>query len=429
MPKGKTKNFCRKCEIKHYPPVGKKCQIAREQAVATEVEAILGDDSTRSTRSSARTEGTTLAPSVPHINNDSVAQGGVVLSSQTTSSRQETAGGSGSTGLGQVSVDQLDCSMRGGHELSQPSVDREPSHLPGGDDAVQIQQQILEQLDRVNRRLDAVERRSTPAECRPSQPGQPRQKLSRTFYAKPQSSRHKAYYEYSESDSDSEALPDIDTIRTSDAIQREVDHRLASLRNPPKSGKAFAKLKSQRGGDVDVLIRNRVAWPHESVLSGTSRQRVTYDQLSLPQFVQGFCKNMLQEPDLGVRHHMLTYLSELMEDTVDFSWQSAKAAHAVLLCDMEQGNVSWQETHKIDRIRRAHAQRHTAIRQNQSRSTSGSKPWFCKQYQSGNCSHKRDHELNGRLQKHICSFCLSLGKVFSHPEKDCYQAKKQPKNE
>ena len=137
---------------------------------------------------------------------------------------------------------------------------------------------------------------------------------------------------------------------------------------------------------------------------------------------------MIQEADPGVRHHMLTYLSDLMEDTVDFSWQSAKAAHAVLLCDMEQGNVSWSETQKIDRIRRAHAQRHNTARQNQ-KPTYGSKPWFCKQYQSGNCAHKKDHEMNGRLQKHVCSFCLSLGKMFSHPEKDCYQAKKYSKNE
>ena len=37
------------------------------------------------------------------------------------------------------------------------------------------------------------------------------------------------------------------------------------------------------------------------------------------------------------RENMLNYLSDVMEDTTDFSWQGAKASHAVLLCDMERG--------------------------------------------------------------------------------------------
>ena len=36
---------------------------------------------------------------------------------------------------------------------------------------------------------------------------------------------------------------------------------------------------------------------------------------------------------------MVSYLSDLMEDATDFSWQGAKAAHAVLLCEMERGHL------------------------------------------------------------------------------------------
>ena len=35
---------------------------------------------------------------------------------------------------------------------------------------------------------------------------------------------------------------------------------------------------------------------------------------------------------------MLLYLSELMEDTTDFAWTDAKAAHAVVLCEIERGH-------------------------------------------------------------------------------------------
>ena len=51
---------------------------------------------------------------------------------------------------------------------------------------------------------------------------------------------------------------------------------------------------------------------------------------------------------------MLDYLIALLDDSNDFSWQAAKASHAVLLCQMAQGEIaSWSETKTIDWIRRA----------------------------------------------------------------------------
>ena len=56
---------------------------------------------------------------------------------------------------------------------------------------------------------------------------------------------------------------------------------------------------------------------------------------------------------------MLDYMISLFDDANDFSWNAAKASHAVLLCRMEQGEVKdYSQTEKIDKIRRANAQRH-----------------------------------------------------------------------
>ena len=44
-----------------------------------------------------------------------------------------------------------------------------------------------------------------------------------------------------------------------------------------------------------MSVKRKVSWPHEPILSGVSRQRVTHDQLSLTQWVQGFCKNILEQ--------------------------------------------------------------------------------------------------------------------------------------
>ena len=75
----------------------------------------------------------------------------------------------------------------------------------------------------------------------------------------------------------------------------------------------------------------------------------------------GFFRTMREESSIQNRDFMLDYLINLLEDATDFSWASAKATHAVLLCRMEQGEIrSWSETEKIDRVRRAHAQRHVS---------------------------------------------------------------------
>ena len=70
-------------------------------------------------------------------------------------------------------------------------------------------------------------------------------------------------------------------------LQLKVDQRLQELSNLAKSG-TISKLKSQRGGNVDVLVKNRVRWPHEHVLSGLNKERISYDQLNITQWVAEF---------------------------------------------------------------------------------------------------------------------------------------------
>ena len=115
---------------------------------------------------------------------------------------------------------------------------------------------------------------------------------------------------------------------------------------------------SHRGG-VDVFVKRQVKWPQEFVLSGTHKERVTYDQLTVSQWMAGFCRSMREEKNSEMRDYMLDYLISLLDDSQDFSWAAAKASHAVLLCRMEQGEIEdYSKVDKIDRIRRAHAQRH-----------------------------------------------------------------------
>ena len=66
-------------------------------------------------------------------------------------------------------------------------------------------------------------------------------------------------------------------------------------------------------------MKTKVAWPDETILGFVNRQRINYDQLSLTQWVHGFCQNILDEPSAKRRNVMVAYMGELMEDTTDFS--------------------------------------------------------------------------------------------------------------
>ena len=132
-----------------------------------------------------------------------------------------------------------------------------------------------------------------------------------------------------------------------------------------------------------MLVAKTVAWPQESILGGLTKQHISYDQLSLTQFTQGFLRNILDEPDQGAREFMLWYFMDLMEDATDFSWANVKAAHAVLLCEMERGMVTWQDTNRIEHICHAHSQKYSKPRQNWDKfhdSVSNKTPLFCKPF-------------------------------------------------
>ena len=222
-------------------------------------------------------------------------------------------------------------------------------------DGQQLQLEILQQLQKMTQRLDKVEERmSTTAVT--STPDKP-ELSSDTFLEsiKPSKSKQSKYVS-SSSSSDESDVSSLELLKSSH-VQSKVDTRIKDLN---QSSRATGKLKykSLRGGDVDVQVRHKVHWPHEAILSGVSRQRVAYDQLSLTQWVHGFCKNILEEKSESRKDSMITYLDDLMEDATDFSWQGAKAAHAVLLCEMERGSLTWEDTDRIDRVRRAHAQKH-----------------------------------------------------------------------
>ena len=109
-------------------------------------------------------------------------------------------------------------------------------------------------------------------------------------------------------------LPTAATLRRSADLQREVDARLQELRTLNEQG----KFKSQRGGSDTVFCKQEVPWPHNYILTGSTKSRASYDNLSMSQWVAGFCQIIREQNDPIVKNQMLDYMSDLMEDCHDF---------------------------------------------------------------------------------------------------------------
>ena len=116
-----------------------------------------------------------------------------------------------------------------------------------------------------------------------------------------------------------------------------------------------------------MFVPYRVKWPHKFVLAGQNKAKIRT-------------------------------VTNLLDDATDFSWASAKASHAVLLCRMEQGEiVGWDQTEKIDRVKRAHAQRHVVGQGSAQRVQARvqSRVFSCIYFNKGACLQKQTHENKG----------------------------------
>ena len=318
-----------------------------------------------------------------------------------------------------------------------------PSHSNALDTQTLINQQILAQLTDIGQRLQKLEK----TDCKKSNDVTKHKNKSTRTRAKPtvnmstkstdttaQSTVNSAVPGTVTFPLNSVTVPSLADIRQNANIQEKVDQRIRELHQLSNTG-TDSKIKSLRGGAVDIFVKNRVKWPHEHVLAGNIKERVSYDQLTMGQWMAGFCRTMREEKNFKNKEAMLDYLIALLDDSNDFLWAAAKASHAVLLCRMEQGEITdYTQTDLVDRVRRAHAQRHVAHTSANStqnfRKSKTTKSMPCNFYNQGSCNFSTTHETKGVLYKHICSFCFSKGgKNFAHAETGCRSKNKQSKNE
>ena len=173
-------------------------------------------------------------------------------------------------------------------------------------DQTLINQRILSQLDAIGKRFSVIESSASGAtsKVKNSVCG------STTASSSLPSSSHEGNMNVK--------IPDLHTIKNDKLIQEQVEECIRQLTSSDKKG-TDPRIKSQRGGSVDIYVKGKVKWPHEYVLAGSTKDRVTYNQLNITQFMAGFCRIMREESCQITKDHMLHYVISLLNDTNDFS--------------------------------------------------------------------------------------------------------------
>ena len=222
-------------------------------------------------------------------------------------------------------------------------------------------------------------------------------------------------------------VPSVAQLNADSALQRQVEQRMLELHQ--KNELALpGKMISQRGGG-NIPIKRSVPWPQNYVLVGPNKKRPSYDTLNPMEWTSGIIKAALDLPN-PQRDQKLEYVSSLLEDAADFSFESAKACHAVVLTTMENDRLDWKDTDRLDRLRRCHAQRHMNENSNSAAASnkhvksvnSGfNRTANCRFFQSNKCGQEKSHITNGTFYQHLCEKCGG-----GHTTRSCIS--KQAKN-
>ena len=127
-----------------------------------------------------------------------------------------------------------------------------------------------------------------------------------------------------------------------------------------------------------------------------------------------FCPLYPGEKLDAAKECMLDYLGNLMEDASDFSWEAAKASHAIALTNMEADRLKWTDTDKLDRIRISHAQRHVNLGQianakvsllKKQKNNNSKNGVICRYFQERSCKFATHHRTAIQYFRYVCESC------------------------
>ena len=190
-------------------------------------------------------------------------------------------------------------------------------------------------------------------------------------------------------------------------------------------------LKSSMDRMGATMVIKNITWPHKVVYSSTGKP-TAYKDLSVAAFVHGYLR------DITAQH-----LEELMSDCDIYGWDKVRTYHGVLLNQMEQGCLSWEDC--VQKLKFCWtfvwhlaspptasssvqpAPSYTSSRTSKMHKTAGdyntpARPGTiaCESFNWGICQKGGEHPE----QQHVCSYCLAtINWAYPHSATSCHRKK------
>ena len=169
-------------------------------------------------------------------------------------------------------------------------------------------------------------------------------------------------------------------------------------------------LKSGKTAKIATRVVRRQLWPHSELSMSYVSKNVSYDELTLEEFVAGYSAILLlPQVSSHERKHRTEHLGALMYLASIYEWTAVRSFHAAVLSEIERGRLKWGDSF-LHLENRTLAGLHKKTKdQKRPAPSSSNAVLFCRDYQKGSCSHSKDHYAMLKGEKkwlcHICAAC------------------------
>ena len=190
----------------------------------------------------------------------------------------------------------------------------------------------------------------------------------------------------------------------------ESDDDSSSTERSSRKKRGKRSLKSGKTAKIATRVVRRQLWPHSELSMGYVSKNVSYDELTLEEFVAGYSAILLlPQVSSHERKHRTEHLGALMYLASIYEWPAVRSFHAAVLSEIERGRLNWEDSF-LHLENRTLAGLHKKTKdQKRPAPLSSNAVLFCRDYQKGSCSHSKDHYAMLKGEKkwlcHICAAC------------------------
>lgn len=190
----------------------------------------------------------------------------------------------------------------------------------------------------------------------------------------------------------------------------ESDDDSSSTDRSSRKKRGKQNLKSGKTAKISSRVVRRQLWPHSELSMGYVSKSISYDELTLEEFVAGYSAILLlPQVSSHERTHRTEHLGALMYLASIYEWPAVRSFHAAVLSEIERGRLNWGDSFIHLENRTLAGLHKKAKEQKRPAPSSSNAVLFCRDYQKGSCSYSKDHYAMLKGEKkwlcHICAAC------------------------